>query len=230
MATSKKVFKVSVDGQDINLYFKHPTQEEIFQLDLVYRVAFANSIRQGAMSEAEARKAFKENGSWTPDDENKITHLTIRIAQLETIIKAFLAGNTNDKTEDEINTMVTELMNLRNEHLGLIGTRTSLFNNTAEGAANEQRMHKFVELCCYKEEENERFFDGHDAYVNFLMEQHDAESEIYKQAYHFEYGLPEDISAGWAEVEWLKKNMNKDKKVEESPPTKKRGRKAKTEK
>lgn len=227
---TKKEFKVTIDNKDVLLYFKHPTQEEIFKLDLVYRVAFANAMRQGVMCEAEARKVFKESGAWTSEDENKINMLTLKIAQLETIVKAFLQGsNPEEKNEDDINNMVTELMTLRNDHLTLIGTRTSLFRQTAEGAADEQRMHKFVELCCYRSEDEEKLFGSHDEYINFLMEQHDAESEIYKQAYMFEYGLPEDISAGWAEVEWLKhyKASAKTEEIPEAKPKKKRGRKPK---
>lgn len=200
-------FKVTTGEGDINLYFKRPNVDQLQVIDLEYRRIFTLAIKQKVMAEAEARKVYKSTGAWTQNDEEDLARNADDVAKLSRLLE-------EDKNSSKKNglKMVEKLAELRADLLRRISERTDLFYNTAEGLANEQRMHKFIELCCHRSNVKEKFFEGREDYRNFSVEYREVLSEIYKQAYYFEYGMPDDISDTWAEVKWLKNHKTDEKK------------------
>jgi hypothetical protein len=196
------LFKVTLDGKETSIYFKRPSVDQLSIIDLEYRKMFAHAIKQGVMAEAEARKVYKNSGAWTDKDDKELSQLAENVAKLSSVL------NEDDGTKGG-ERMVGTLATMRADLLKKISERTDLFYNTAEGLANEQRMHKFIEICCYRGDDDDPMFDNRNAYSLFSVEYKDVLSEIYKQAYYFEYGMPDDISQTWAEVQWLNKNKDK---------------------
>jgi len=204
-----KVFKVKVEDKEIELCFRGPTQEELLAIDLEYRKIFSHCLREGVACEAETKKIVHKNNVWTKDDEDSIGKTSVEIGLLENIAEDYLSGKTpeDEKTEKTF----TALSEKRAQLMALIGQKVEIFSKTAEGLANEQKMHKFVQFCCIKND-NSRFFNSHEEYVNFARENPDVLSEIYKQSYMYEYGNPLESMENWTEVKWVKKKLEQAEK------------------
>jgi len=200
----RKVFKVTISETEKEFYFKNPSQEEMLALDLEYRKIFAKCLRAGVMSEAETKKLAEKSNAWSSEDEQQVSAFAIDIAALELVVK-------NEKgiyKEEDISKAVTDLSNKRSKMIEKINEKVGLFSNTAEGLANQQRMHKFAELCLVDNSDNSRFFDSCDSYKLFAENERDSLSEIYKNAYYFEYGEPSKLIEEWPEVKYLKDKVS----------------------
>lgn len=206
-----KEFTIVIDGEETTLFFKRPTHAELLEIDMTYRKIYASAVRSGLMVEREAKNVFKGSGAWNKENEDSIRSISVQIALLEKTIN-------DDALKDEDRMKAVEKISaLRAELFELIGERTNMFSNTAEGLANEQRMHKFAELCCFDKTTNQPYFNDYEAYQKFVSEHATELSEIYKQGYLFEYALPEDITESWSEIKYLKKvaeRANKEEKQE----------------
>lgn len=204
-------FKVKVKDSEHELYFCNPSHKEIIEMDLEHRRMFAYAVRNNLMSRAEAEKQYAKTGAWGQKDEDESNRLIVEIGLLETLVKE--RGQDEKKLEEAI----TKLSNLRSKILKKINTKTELFQNTAEGFAEEQKMHKFIQLCCVNKEDDERFFETEDQYGKFVSENAEVMSEIFKEAYFSQYGRPDDITAEWEEVKYLsEKTKEKSKELKEA--------------
>lgn len=213
------MFEVTIGDKVQKLQFKNPNQDEIFQLDLLYRKIHSDAIRQGVMTEVEARKLFRKNGVWTEEDENQVTSVLMDLANLETIVEQYNAEKLSKKERKELEELLEKMSAKRLESMRLFMNKTEAFSHTAESLANDQRMHLFVELCCQDEKGN-KFFKTHQDYLDFLVQNKDAASEIYKQAYWAEYGRAEDIAQEWTENKLMKKlSESKPKKTKRTKKT-----------
>ena len=199
-----KEFKISIDGAEKLLYFMRPTLSQIFDMDMEYRKIYAEAIRQGVATEAEIKNRMKKTEAWTEIDQNRISHISLEIARLESVFKA-----TRDGQEDEVAKIIEKIAELRRELISLISQKTSLLTNTAEDIANNQRMYKLVELCCYTD--NQRFFDDRQVFESFFQQYPDQASEIFKQSFLYEYDTKEDFTEDWIEVKYFKELLEKEK-------------------
>ncbi len=197
---TSKEFPVTIDSRDVNLLFRRPDQEELFQLDKQYRRIFSEAIKEGIVTELQARKIFKENGTWTDDDTRKIREAGAALARLTMVLKA--VENPEDPEAIELFLNVTELRAQLNARLF---EQQEAFSQTAEGLAAEQKMHLFIALCCIDKETDERYFESFDQYKLFVRTHPDQMAEIHKEAYFFEYRLPEDIAEDWGEIQFAKR-------------------------
>jgi hypothetical protein len=213
----KKTFPINIDGRDVKLYFKNPNHSEILRLDMVYRKYFSLALREGIMSEAEVKKNASKNDVWTKKDEDNLTNISFKIAALEMIV-----DNKEGKySKKEIEDAVEQLTKLRTELVTSIGTKVNVVENSAEGFANEQRVHEFVQLCCMIEGEDVRFFEDK-VYEDFVRDYSDILSEIYKEAHIFEYGEPDEITSNWSEIKYLNKKAKENKEKQEIKDKKKK--------
>lgn len=200
MDTLGKAFTVDIDGQPVSLRFKRPTVEELMAIDLEYRRVYSEAMRAGVMTEIEARKTLKKNEVWTKADEKHIDELSMTVATLSALLNKI----KDDKTRrDDAIKLVNQITETRTNMIQAIKDKTDLFTNTAEGIANDQKIHKMCELCCVRSDTKEPFFSTRGQYVEFAVGNKEALGEIYKQAYYFEIGFSEDLSADWEEVKFL---------------------------
>lgn len=194
----KKIFKIKVNDSDLELYFKPPTHEEVLEIDMEYRKIYSLAIRNEIITQAEASKKYEKIGAWSKEDENVISDLMLQLSLLEHLIL--------DEKQEKKNRREAALKaaKMRAELLKKMNTRTTLFDNTAESLAEQQKFHKFILLCTRKTENDELLFNDRDEYQEFLDNYNTAGSTLYKEAYFWGYDLPEDISDSWAEVKFLK--------------------------
>jgi hypothetical protein len=197
MESKSREFTIKVNGQDTTVFFVRPTVSELMQIDMEYRRIYSEAVRTGIMAEAEARKIFRKSGAWDKSDEDKISNLSLAVAQS-------LAQLTDKLSSEEGVKLATQINTMRGELMGLIGQRIELFANTAEGIANENRIHKLIELCCVRADTKEKFFDSRDGYELFVQSNKDTLSSIFREAYAFEYGQVEEAMAEWPEVKYLR--------------------------
>ena len=201
----KKEFKVKIDGKERNLFLSTPSHGASIKIDLHYRKMFADGVRAGLLTSAEARKRAGEAEVWTEKDSEDSFDVVQRIGILETIIE-------NDKgsaSEQEMEDAILALEKLRTKALEFVAKRNEVLDNTAEGFAEEQKIHKFIEMCLKDTASGESLFSNVSEYEKFLNENPDSGSEIVKQAYFFEYGSPDEIGEKWAEVKYRKAQAEK---------------------
>lgn len=192
-------FTVEIETVEVELQFRRPDQAELFQIDKQYRIIYSAGIREAVMTEVEARRHFSAQGTWTDQHDQDIRSIAAQIAQLEVVLRA------SDARDPDSLTLASNINILRAKMMEKIGDKQELFSNTAEGLANEQKMHKFIELCCVKAEDGEPFFRSADQYRGLVSTDVDAMSEIHKEGYFFEYRLPEDVAKDWAEIEFAER-------------------------
>lgn len=197
-------FKVKVKDEEVLLHFKMPNQKEILALDLEYRKIFSDCVRNGVMTEIEAKKFAEKNNIWTKADQRKLDETSVEIGFLESI----LANEDGKCTPEDQEKAYEKLVAAREEVMRLINTQVETIENCAENLSSQQRMHLFVILCCVDDNDN-KYFKDKSSYEKFAVEFPDALSEIYKQAYFFEFGEPSKLTEDWGEIKFLKKKLAK---------------------
>ncbi len=201
-----KEFTVKMNDADVVLFFKRPNQEELFEIDLQYRKIYSEALRNGVMTEAEAKKLLKKNNSWGKEDEDRISSLAFDIAQNQRILEGF-----KDRPKEQILELINKITGLRSDLFDLISQRTSMLTNAAEGIANEQRIHKLIEICLINKATEEPYFADMGQYKEFASSHVDELSQIYRQAWMFEYGATEDSMENYPEIKVLKELVEKEK-------------------
>ncbi|MHA2111272.1 MAG: hypothetical protein ACXADW_11475 [Candidatus Hodarchaeales archaeon] len=211
------IFVIDVEDSNIRVYLSKPTHREILELDLHYRKMFAEAVRGGLMTHAEASKKYARNNSWTDDDESEIARLMIELTALEDLLRS---KDVDEKAKNEAAVKATAL---RIKLVKLNRTKTDLFENTAESFAEEQKIHKFIQLCLRTEDGDESYFSDLGHYEKFARDYRDVLSLIYRKAYFYDYNLPEDLTADWEEVKYLndyKEKQDKKRQEEQAAKTK----------
>lgn len=193
-----KHFTIEIDNKNVELYFKPPTQDEVLQIDMEYRRIYSIAVRNDIITQAEAIKQYRKSGAWSKDDESEVADLMFNLTLLESVI------NDDKKDIEERRKSAQDAASLRAELLDKMNVKTSLFDHTAESMAEKQKLHKFILLCTCNKEDDELYFSDGESYQNFLNENPDAGSELYREAYFYDYNLSQDISESWAEVKFLK--------------------------
>ena len=192
-------FKINLKGKEVSLHFRRPKQSELFDMDKAYRVAMTKLLSEGVMTEHKASRIFDQNGEWTKQDDSEWKSLAILIAQHCKILT-----EDADRPREESLKIVDKITELRGRQHELGLRRTRLFQNSAEGLAEQQKMHVFIRLCCCLPG-GERAFPDDDSYQEFLDGENDEASKLLSEAYGFEYGVDLDKYAeDWPEVQFLK--------------------------
>jgi hypothetical protein len=215
--------EINIRESKVEARFSEPNQSQIFELDKFYRKIFSECIREGIMTEAEAKKRFAESGAWTKEEETEIQVLIQKLAFNSA--KLGLMKELNDESSE----LISSIQEDRSEMFELISRKTELLSNTAEGMANEQKVFKYIALClCDKEGLN--LFGSEEELEKYASDNSDDFSVVVQEAYSIVYGVDysKDLTADWAEVQFLigieegsKDNKKKPKKTKKKSPKKK---------
>jgi hypothetical protein len=220
-----EIFEVNIGGKPTKIMLKAPNQAEIFKLDLLHKKIYTELVRNDVMTEAEARRRFKDTGAWTDKHDKEIEQYSFNVASLTLALEAVLQDKKMEDRKNKIAELCEQLAEERGKQIALIREKAEIFSNTAESLADVQKMHKFVEICAYLAEEDEPLFETRDEYVQFTAEEREAASAIFLKSYEFEYGSPDKISEGWLEVEGereLRKLSEKSDKPRKKKPAKRK--------
>jgi len=217
--SKSREFVVSVDGEDKTLLFSSPNQENMFEIDKHYRKIYSEAIREGIMTEAEARKRFQASEAWTKLDESSINTQSNMVAELELFLEA-------EKDPDKASEIAANLAEIRADLLESLTMKNEIFAMTAEMIALEQKMHKFCELCC-TDDKGDRLFSDSKSYQEFSETNPSALSTVFAEAHIFEFEIPEDMTSDWGEVKFVQ-NLVKEAEAKEAKKSAKKTRARKT--
>ena len=227
----KKVreFNLKIDGEEVALFFKQPSQGELRQMDMVYGKYFSEACREGMLTRAAALDLYNKDGSWTKEHEKEAIEIGSKVANLEKILK----DSNPEKDHDSNMEIIRSVNSLRFQLNVLYGRRTDLLQNTCESYASMQKMHQFVATCCFKQADSERLFPQMSDYERFVEENPIATAQLIRMAYAYDYNLSDDPEEDYETVKYLRANKDliekkealKSKKTAKKPKSKKKRKK-----
>lgn len=197
-------FEVQLDGSEETkkFAFKYANYKEVMALDLEYRRAFSEAVRNGVMTNAESIKAMRKTGAWTDEDDAEINQAVLELADLEVKL-------TDRKgTDDELDEISRTLTKKRNDILITMNKKSELFENTAEGVADQCRVYKMIYYCLV-DDDGSKVFSSEDEFEEFTEKYPVAISFMYRKAYFFQYNINERGADDWAEVQYMREKAKK---------------------
>ena len=201
---------VRFNEKDREFSLGEPSQSQIFELDKFYRKVFSECIREGIMTEAEAKKRFEESGAWTKSDESEIQKLMNLVAFDSAML------SQREDLDDDTADLIEKIQQNRSNLFELISRKTELLSNTAEGMSNEQKVFQYM-LLCLRDEDGKRVFLSKEEIEEFSKSNPEELSVLAENAYAKVYGIEEDrdITEDWAEVRFMSKMSDKQEEKEE---------------
>lgn len=201
---------VRFNEKDREFSLGEPSQSQIFELDKFYRKVFSECIREGIMTEAEAKKRFEESGAWTKSDESEIQKLMNLVAFDSAML------SQREDLDDDTADLIEKIQQNRSSLFELISRKTELLSNTAEGMSNEQKVFQYM-LLCLRDEDGKRVFLSKEEIEEFSKTNPEELSVLAENAYAKVYGIEEDrdITEDWAEVRFMSKMSDKQEEKEE---------------
>lgn len=138
-------------------YIGEPSQADINEAELVYKIKFSEATRLGAMTSTEAQKIIEARNLWTSEDQSKV---------MEKMVELNAKGDELMKTKSlpKGGRLLYEMQRLRDEILRLNIRRNSIMDNTAEAYADDHRIQYYVVACTFNEDD-ERVFNSVGEYL-----------------------------------------------------------------
>ena len=212
------------DGNDITVVFKKPTQSQITSADFTFKKAFAEGVRAGLITQAEAVKILKAQGVWGDAQEDEAASLRTKITEIETKF------NANLVSVDEGKALYDEIKMLRDKLTSLVSLITSVTENTVESYASDVKTKFYIVECCINKATNKKLFQSITDFNNQFPDK--LTSDCYRKSLivimeaQIGIELPETLSEDSAEDKWLAEAIVKDVEEEVEKP-KSKGRKKK---
>ena len=199
--------KLEFEYKGEKYYIKKPSQKEINEAELVYKVKYSEALRNGAVTGPEARKIMSSRDIWSADDDTQLRKLFLDLAD---------KSRELEKT-DSLNkgsALIYEMEKIRMDIMTLNMRRNSILDNTAESYADEHRLQYYVLACAHKAT-GEKLYDSMDHYLAY------ANDEIAKIAItktiHLIANEGKDFRSDWPETIWRQKKGLVDKDLNPVP-------------
>jgi hypothetical protein len=187
---------IEFEYEDKKFALVSPTQKDALDMDMAYRRAFSRAVREGLMTEFEAKRTFERNGTWSDKQETEIQQMQMKIVGLE------MELDKVDAAGPEGRGLCFQIMETRTKLLELINYKTNLFSKqTAEGYAEAVKLAALAQLCTV-DEAGEQVFHTHEMYATY---DDDAFAALcYSKAMILHSGLHEsDFNFKAPERKWL---------------------------
>ena len=236
---TERNFEVTMpDGNKVKLKINRATQNQLLDIDKVYRIAYSKLLRSGCLTNAEVEKYVEKNEIWMDEDDEKVAKLQKEMISLEQQL-----ADKNYKMEEEGYLKAIKLSELRDKIYQMSRKIGSIYDNTCENASDELRMQHLCVNTTLKQD-NIPFFKDFDDFSTRANE--DATAEALRQCILFNSRLKENFMMDLPENQWMQDNgfmddkgtlIKKEKaeekvpeKAEEKPKKSKKTRKAKSDK
>lgn len=144
---------IDSSGKEVSLKLIKPNQKVMSDADFLFKKEFSRCIRNGLITNSEAFKIMKENGTWTDADDDAANKLREEIKELE------LKLNDSSLTEEAGKEVCDKLASLRDDLSSLNSRFNSITENTAENTANEMRLMYWAANCVLYEDGKRVFKD-----------------------------------------------------------------------
>tara|TARA_R110000824_G_scaffold136793_2_gene300541 strand:+ start:17513 stop:18376 length:864 start_codon:yes stop_codon:yes gene_type:complete len=198
---AKPINKITVkskdnDGKSVTIIVKRPTGEHTREAKAHYNQTFRTALETGALLRKRLGQYMEEQGIWDDAKEKQYQDVTTRIIQGEKKLK------TGGIKLTEARELAFSIKTARDEFRELIGERTMMDANTAEGQADNAQFNCLVALCTF-DEAGEQVFKDLDDYEKRSDEPFAAEAA--GKLAEFVYNLNEDYDSTLEENKFLKK-------------------------
>ena len=184
------------DGKKVTVIVKKPTGENNREAKAYYNQTFRAALESGALLRKRLGQYMEEQGIWDDAKEKRYQEVTKQILEGEKKLK------TGGIKLTEARDLAISIKNSREEFKELIGERTMMDANTAEGQADNAQFNCLVAVCTL-DESGERVFKDLDDYEK-NADQPFAVAAAEKLA-EFVYNLSEDYDSTLEENKFLKK-------------------------
>lgn len=185
---NKKVFTVTVDGNELELAVKKPTAAIRIDGQLQYNKAWRQSVEAGSLLLKDLDKVAEEHGIWDDAKRQEVAAIEKDILTLE---RKLMGGANSLSSVDEGKKVALEIRSLRNKRLELLRSKNELYSYTAESFADDARVKYFVSQCTIDNNSGNKYFKS---YADFL-EQIDSEVAIKAMSNYFEL-MYDDFDTG----------------------------------
>lgn len=196
-------FKVTKDGQEVELTVKAPSPKNQRESQKIYNRAFSDAISSGSIIRARLDGVMKDQGLWNDEKEKEYQTIQKLILDKERILAK--GGISLEQAKRE----ALEMQKHRNKLKDLISTRTTLDSHTAEGQADNARFNFLVSCCVVYKESNKPYFSGYEDYVSRALEP--AAIIGAQKLANMVYGLDDDFEKNLPENKFLQKYKFVDK-------------------
>jgi hypothetical protein len=158
-------FSIKKDDKDIELAVKTPSSTDQREGQKVYNRAFTDAIKTQSIVRAKMEDVLREQGLWDDNKQNELTNLQSQVSEKE---KLLAKGGIKLK---DARALALDIRDLRDKIRDLIGARTTLDSNTAEGQADNARFNYLVSACVvYKNDEENKYFNNLDDYLTRITD------------------------------------------------------------
>ena len=162
MAKKKKKKEVikstDLDGKKIELAILRPTSYHYRKAQMTYNSVFREAVESGAFLRQNLEAYMRKQGLWNDQKQEEYEKITTKINENE---KKLASGGIKLSVAKDI------AIQMRRDRLAfreLIGERTSLDGNTAEGQADNARFNHLVTLCVLNPDTGDVTFESIEDY------------------------------------------------------------------
>ena len=157
---AEDVFVMEIAGVKKEFLVKSPSFKDQREAQKVYNQAFSDAVKSGCIVRGRLNDLLKEQGLW--DDQKELRLNTIQHELLDHEQALAKGGISLQRAKG----VALEMRKLRDDLRELIGSRTNLDNNTAEGQADNARFNYLVSCCLVYSDNKKPYFAGYEDYLN----------------------------------------------------------------
>lgn len=161
MVDIKREFTIKKDGQEVELYIKNLSLEEIEKAESVRLRKYHQSLKDGAILAENLSKFLKEQGIWS--DEKELRQRELQEELIEAIRKLKRGGIKKSEGRQ----LAIKIRQLKNDINFLSLDRIKYINETCEGQAqNSEFNYKVSQATVYLDNKSKKYFDSYEDYLN----------------------------------------------------------------
>lgn len=158
-------FEITKDGTQVELSVKTPSSLDQREGQKVYNRAFTDAIKTQSIVRAKMEDVLREQGLWDDSKQEELENLQSQVSEKE---KTLAKGGFKLK---DAKSLALDIKSVREKIRDLIGVRTTLDSNTAEGQADNARFNYLVSACVvYKNKEENKYFTNLDDYLTRITD------------------------------------------------------------
>lgn len=202
--SNKKIFKVTLDGKEVELAVKKPDLQTQRKGQFIYSREVCRLVRSedgesGALVRPALDKVMRQQGLWDDDKQKRWDELNQRLLNNEKKLKQ--GQKSGLKTLSAAKEVAIQMRRDRYELRQLLMDRQQLDANTAEGQAENTRFNYFVANSTVYNDTGKPVFKNEEDYLSRA-----GEPMAQEAARHFGqlyYGLDDDFEKGLPENQFL---------------------------
>jgi len=157
-----KVFKAKDRfGSETEFILKEAGVKEVTEADMIYRIAYSNSLKNGILPREKMKDLMREHGIWDEEDDKALQELIKDIAKLELQLKESESRSDNAKCIE-----LAELLDqARNKMWRLFLIQQNSYTNSCEGYADTVKQEALMASCVLIKANNARYWKNYKEYV-----------------------------------------------------------------